>query len=81
MQKNREVRPLLVGVRLGHFSVFLLQHERIMPKLQPCQCSHGKTIHYPKSGREKLKSPCNFPDCMCPEYNPNSLPFLKKKTL
>jgi len=40
-----------------------------MPKIQPCRCTHGKTIHFAKPGT-KLLPKCRFPNCKCRGYRP-----------
>jgi hypothetical protein len=43
-----------------------------MPKIQPCRCTHGKTIHYPIPAKKKTQNPCGFPNCKGTRYVPKN---------
>jgi hypothetical protein len=37
---------------------------------EPCNCSHGKSIHYTALVDGARLSPCHYPKCKCPKYRP-----------
>jgi hypothetical protein len=41
-----------------------------MARIQPCRCTHGKSIHHAKRVKKKLQNRCGFPNCKCREYKP-----------
>jgi hypothetical protein len=47
--------------------IFLMPNPK---KKKACHCTHGRAIHHTKKVGGKIKSPCNFPNCPCKDYDP-----------